>query len=299
VHQPGQRVHLTRRGVLTLSGAGLLAAGGLAFGADRVVSDLIGTAKTEVDNLTGEGGPGANVSGTFYSHYRNREVGYTVGYPAGFSTHASLPLTVFFHGFRGTHEHCLAGYSPSSAVSVKVDGRRLTPMALVTVDGGNGYWHPHPGDDPMGMVMHELIPMMRARGLGGDKGTATMGISMGGYGALAFAEHYPTAFRAVAAISPAIFVTYQWVHYVNPGAYWSAQDFARYDAVTHAAALRDIPVRVASGAQDPFHPWVVEFAERLPRTDPVVYPPGAHTGSFFYSQIVPSVAFLSAHLREA
>ena len=26
-------------------------------------------------------------------------------------------------------------------------------MALVTADGGNGYWNPHPGDDPMAMVM--------------------------------------------------------------------------------------------------------------------------------------------------
>lgn len=236
---------------------------------------------------------GTNVSGEFYSRFRQRRVGYTVGYPAGHGPGSALPLIVFLHGFHGTHWHSLPGYSPSSAVSTP----GVRPMALVTVDGGNGYWHPHPGDDPMGMVMHELIPKMQRQGLGTPElGLATMGISMGGYGAIAFAEHFPTTFRAVAAISPAIFVTYEWVHYVNPGAYWSAADFARYDAVTHAAALAHTPVRVASGSHDPFHPWVEEFADRLPPSDPVVFPPGAHTGSFFQTQIAPSVRFISRWL---
>ena len=41
--------------------------------------------------------------------------------------------------------------TPARAVSLLVDGEPLTPMALVTVDGGGGYWHPHPGDDPHGL----------------------------------------------------------------------------------------------------------------------------------------------------
>ena len=116
----------------------------------------------------------------------------------------------------------------------------------------------------MGMVMNELIPRMQRRGLGvRARQIGVMGISMGGYGAIAFAEHYPTHFSVVAAISPAIFVTYEHVKYVNPGAYWSAHDFARYDAVTHAASLRQIPLRVASGLSDPFHPWVQDFESKL------------------------------------
>lgn len=222
--------------------------------------------------------------------------GYTLGYPAGHGPGSRLPLIVFFHGFTGTHWDCLAGYSPASAVS-GTGATTDNPVALVTVDGGNGYWHPHPGDDPMGMVVHELIPMMKVRGLGAHgHHIAAMGISMGGYGAIAFGEHYPGLFRAVAAISPAIFVTYEWVHYVNPGAYWSASDFARYDAVTHASLLRQTPVRVASGADDPFHPWVEEFVAELPGDDVAVFPPGAHTGSFFRSQIEPSVRFISGHI---
>lgn len=240
---------------------------------------------------------GSNVSGTFYSHFRKRTVGYSVGYPDGHGPGSRLPLIVFLHGFRGTHEHCLAGYSPAEAVSIKSNGQALTPMALVTVDGGDGYWHPHPHDDPMGMVLHELIPMMQKRGLGVQPHRiATMGISMGGYGAIAFGEHFPRLFTAVAAISPAIFATFNWVHYVNPGAYWGLTDFAKYDVITHAGALRATPVRVASGDRDPFHPWIEQFVARLKPSDSVSFPPGEHNGAFFHSQIAPSVRFLSEHL---
>jgi predicted esterase len=240
---------------------------------------------------------GVNVSGVFASRYRGCEVGYTVGYPNGHAPGSRLPLVIFLHGFGGSHTRALSGMTPAQAVSLRPGGTTLTPMALVTVDGGGGYWHPHPGDDPMGMVIHELIPMLQARGLGvPPHRIATMGISMGGYGAIIFAEHYPQLFCAVAAISPAIFTTYAWVHYVNPGAYWSAADFARYDALTHVGTLGDIPVRVASGNHDPFHPWVEEFVALLPPGDPVIFPPGGHDGGFFSAQEPPSLAFLSRYL---
>jgi S-formylglutathione hydrolase FrmB len=239
---------------------------------------------------------GVNVDGSFFSRYRRTQVGYTIGYPAGHGPGSVLPLIVMLHGFGGDHTNAMAGITPAHAVSLLVNGEALAPMAMVTVDGGGGYWHPHPGDDPMGMVVHELIPMLQDRGLGVAPHTiASMGISMGGYGAIAFAENYPRIFRAVAAISPAIFTTYAWVHYVNPGAYWSAADFARYDAITHAGALRGTPIRVASGTRDPFHPWVEELASVLPRDAVVRFPPGGHTEGFFLSQEPLSLVFLARH----
>ena len=239
-----------------------------------------------------------DVSGSFYSRYRRTQVGYTVGYPAGHGPGTQLPLIVMLHGYGGNHTNALSGMTPARAVSLLVDGQPLTPMALVTVDGGGGYWHPHPGDDPMGMVVHELIPMMQRRGLGvAPHKIASMGISMGGYGAIAFAENYPEIFRAVAAVSPAIFTTYGWVHYVNPGAYRSAADFDRYDAITHTGALRGIPIRIASGESDPFHPWVEELAAALLPGAVVRFPPGGHNGSFFLSQEPPSLLFLSRYLE--
>ncbi len=118
---------------------------------------------------------------------------------------------------------------------------------------------------------------------------------MGGYGAIVVAERYPALVRAVAAISPAIWTTYAEARGANPGAYSSARDFAAYDAVTHAAALAGIPVRLASGLDDPFQPGVRAMAAALGHatTD---FSPGCHSGPFFLAQEPPSLAFLSDHL---
>jgi enterochelin esterase-like enzyme len=100
--------------------------------------------------------PGLSTSGTFYSRARNRTVGYTIAYPPGHGEGSSLPLVVMLHGFGGNHLNALAGMSPAQAMALHVDGSELPPMAMVTVDGGGGYWNPHPGDNPMAMVVDEL-----------------------------------------------------------------------------------------------------------------------------------------------
>jgi hypothetical protein len=55
-------------------------------------------------------------------------------------------------------------------------------------------------------------------------------------------------------------------------------------------------VRIASGADDPFHPGVVALAHALPKPALVEIPPGCHDGSFFASQQHPSLAFLAHQL---
>ena len=171
------------------------------------------------------------------------------------------------------------------------------PMALVTVDGGGGYWNPHPGDDPMAMVVHELIPRCQRLGLGRPpRRVAVMGISMGGYGALLLAERYPAVFAAVAAVSPAVWTSYPQARQANPGAFASAAAFAADDVITHAAALGRRPVRIASGHDDPFYPGVQALARALPAGAVVAFGPGCHDGSFFVAQEPPSLAFLASHL---
>jgi pimeloyl-ACP methyl ester carboxylesterase len=170
-------------------------------------------------------------------------------------------------------------------------------MAMVTVDGGNGYWNPHPGDDPMAMVIGELIPLCQHLGLGRPpRRIATMGISMGGYGAVLVAEKYPHLIAAVAAISPAIWTSYPQARGANAGAYASAAAFAADDAVTHAPALARVPVRVAAGYDDPFYPGVQALARALPAGAVVDLAKGCHTGPFFAAQQPPSLAFLARHL---
>jgi enterochelin esterase-like enzyme len=240
---------------------------------------------------------GPAISGTFYSDARRRDVGYTLAFPPGHGTGSGLPLVVALHGFGGNHTNSLAGMSPQQAVAMTINGSPLPPMALVTVDGGGGYWNPHPEDDPMTMVMEELIPRCQAHGPGRPPHRiGTMGISMGGYGALLVGEKFPPIIRAVAAISPAIWTSYDQAHAANAGAYVSAADFAACDAVTHASALSETPVRVASGADDPFHPGVKALASALSSSAIIDITRGCHTDPFFISQQPPSLAFLSEHL---
>jgi enterochelin esterase-like enzyme len=236
-------------------------------------------------------------SATFYSAARNRTVGYTIAYPPGHRPGDELPLVIMLHGYGGNHADALVGMSPAQALSVKVGGRPLAPMAMATVDGGNGYWTAHPGDDPMAMVIDELIPLCRRLGLGrSPQPIGTMGISMGGYGALLLAERHPDLISAVAAISPAIWTSYPQARAANPTAYASAAAFAANDAVTHAAALARHPVRIASGYDDPFYPGVQVLVRALPPGAVVDFASGCHTNPFFVTQEPPSLAFLAAHL---
>jgi pimeloyl-ACP methyl ester carboxylesterase len=242
--------------------------------------------------------PGPSLSGTFYSRARNRPVGYTIAYPPGHQHGSELPLIIALHAYGGNHARVLAGgLSAARGLAVRAGGHPLAPMALAAADGGGLYWNPHPGDDPMAMVMDELIPMCQRLGLGtGKRRIGTLGISMGGYGAILLAERYPEVFRAAAAISPAIWTSYDQARAVNPGAYVSAAAFRAADAVTHAAALDDVAVRVASGLSDPFHPGVEALVSRLPPGAVVDISKGCHTGPFFSAQVPPSLTFLGRYL---
>jgi pimeloyl-ACP methyl ester carboxylesterase len=285
-----------------------------AAGAELVSRGVL-PGRTELEKLDGacsapappmpHGAPGPSLSGTFRSAARRRAVGYTIAYPPGHHPGDELPLVVMLHGYGASHADALAGMSPAQALALRPGGRPLPPVAMVTADGGNGYWNPHPGDDPMAMVINELIPRCQRLGLGSGAGPAAgsaprriaaMGISMGGYGALLLAEKYPGLFAAVAAISPAIWTSYPQARAANPDAYASAAAFAAADAVTHAAALRGRPVRIASGYADPFLPGVQALDRVLPAGAAVSFGPGCHDGSFFAAQQPPSLAFLAARL---
>jgi enterochelin esterase-like enzyme len=298
---------VTRRRVLTLGlipAAAVVAAGVTGV---ELVSHGVLPGKAALDSLDGAcsvpaprlaySRPGPSFSGTFYSAARRRSVGYTIAYPPGHQAGDQLPLVVMLHGYGASHLNALSGMSPAQALAVKADGRPLAPVAMVTVDGGNGFWTAHPGDNPMAMVIGELIPLCQRRSLGRPPHRiATMGISMGGYGALLLAEKYPRLISAVAAISPAIWTSYDQAKAADRGAYASAAAFSANDTITHAAALAGIPVRVATGYDDPFYPGVQVLARSLPAGAVLDFAPGCHTDPFFLEQQPPSLAFLASHL---
>jgi enterochelin esterase-like enzyme len=261
------------------------------------LDQLDGACAVPAADLAGYAPPGPQHSGTFYSAARQTSVGYTIAYPPGRRQGDRLPLVIALHGFGGNHADALSGLSPAQAVALKPGGTLLPPMALVTADGGGGYWNPHPGDNPQAMLVDELIPLCQRAGLGaGTRKIGVLGISMGGYGAILLAEKYPHLIGAVAAISPAIWTSYAEAKSANAGAYASAAGFAAGDAVTLAGALAGVPVRVATGYGDPFYPGVHALASALPESAEVYFGGGCHTGPFFNSQELPSLAFLARHL---
>ena len=244
--------------------------------------------------------PGPSRTGRFFSEARGREVGYTIAYPPGHSPGSKLPLGVVLHAFGGNHASTLGGLSLAGALAGRRHGVPLPPIALVQADGGGLYWNAHPRDDPMAMLTDELIPMCQRLGLGrSQRSIGAIGISMGGCGALLLAEKHPHLIAAVAAISPAVWTSYAEAHSANANAYASAADFASDDVVTHASALAGVPVRIASGSDDPFHPGVVALAKALPSTATVEINQGCHDGSSFASQQHASLTFLTQHLTSA
>lgn len=290
----------TRRRVLAagLGGAAAIIAGGL----ELVDHDVL-PGKHILDAVDGACSvptppetfrrPGETLTGRFYSRARRREVGYTIAYPPGYPRGSQLPLGLYLHADGGSDTSPLGGLPLARALA----GTGLPAIALAAADGGNLYWHPHPGDDPMGMMIDEIIPMCQRLGLGtGPDQIGTIGISMGGYGAILFAEKFPQTIRACAAISPAIWTTYAQAHAANPGAYTNTREFAEYAAVTHTSSLEQTPVRVASGSDDPFHSGVVALIHQLPPDAITEITSGCHDGAFFASQRHASLLFLGQHL---
>jgi pimeloyl-ACP methyl ester carboxylesterase len=258
-----------------------------------LLDELDGACSVKAPNVV-FGELGTTTSGQFFSKARHRPVGYSIGYPVGNPPSDALSLIIMLHGYGANHRNALVNMTPAQAVAIRTNGKAPTPMALVTVDGGNGYWNPHPKDDPMAMVVEELIPLCQRRGLGRAPGTISlMGISMGGYGALAIAERNPGLVSGVAAISPAIWTSYDQARGANAGAFASATAFEEGDVIAHATNLKGVAVRIASGADDPFHPGVAKLAKVLPQPSTVVFSSGCHTDPFFYAQEPPSVHFLS------
>jgi putative esterase len=241
--------------------------------------------------------PGPTVAGSFYSRARNREVAYRIAYPPGHTPGDRLPLVIALYGNGGNVDSNYGGPDLAPALAgVAPNGTPIPPMAFVEADGGSHlYWNPHPGDDPLRMLAEELVPLCRSKRLGIEKVGVT-GISAGGYGSLLLTEKYPDLISACAAISPAIWTSYNQARAVNSAAYANAAAFADADVVTHAASLRGIPLRIAIGNDDPFRPGTIALLPHLPKSADVYLGPGCHTGPFFGQQQLLSLQFLGKHL---
>ena len=214
---------------------------------------------------------------TVRSAARGREVGLWTAVPAGHGDGAGLPVCLVLHGASAT----TADFSRFGL------GRFLTgavaagapPFVLAGADGGRTSWlgdGAGSADDPQAMLADELPRWCRDRGFDSAR-LAAYCWSMGGFGGLRAAELRPGAWRAVAALSPAV---------------------AKGDAVVADAARLD-PARTAlwCGESDAFFPAVQALAAALP-APPVIsaHAPGGHTRQYWNSVTPDAFSFVARAL---
>jgi S-formylglutathione hydrolase FrmB len=278
----------------------------------------------------------------FYSVYRRREVEMVTLVPhgaaslpsshkapatasAGAESGHGLGVVIALHGAGGSAAQ-MAGLVAPAMTSAQVTG-----FAVICVDGGDTYWHARAdGDDPVGMILYEVLPRARASRLA-TRRIGITGLSMGGYGALLMAEQLsappglrsfagtpnmptpplaPAALRgpsgptpavaAVAALSPAIFTTYADAEAADRSSFDSPADFARNNVFDGVDALRRVPTWITCGADDPFQPETSLLLTRLAavtghRVQPGILS-GCHDDAFWGRNMPAGLSFIETHL---
>ncbi|WP_308167272.1 alpha/beta hydrolase-fold protein [Catellatospora tritici] len=206
---------------------------------------------------------------------RGRQVDFYTAVPEGHGDGRGLPVVLVLHGASATAaDFPRFGFGRFLTDAVR---RGIPPFVLAGATGGRLRWEPSGADDPRRMVAEELPAWCDQRGFDVSR-IALWGWSMGGYGVLRTAEVSPTAYRAVAAFSPAV---------------------ARGDSVfADAAKLAGLPVSLWCGRQDGFCPAVRELAGRIPGAK-AAYAEGAHTRRYWNTVTPAAFDFLGHTLSPA
>ena len=221
--------------------------------------------------------PGPTRFGAFPSDRRGRRVGYGIAWPPGSGPGDRLPVCLLLHAAAGDHRAPFERLRMAHHLAQAVGAEGVRPFALAAADGAGSGWRPAPDDDPFGMLLEELLPLLAGLGLwtGADT-VGVLGWSMGGAGALRLAEAAPERLAAVVATSPAV--------------------AAAGEEVAGAARLRGLAVRVDCGETDPFADATRALDARLPEGAEVHLAKGCHDGVFWQRQAPAQLRFLAAAL---
>jgi enterochelin esterase-like enzyme len=288
----------TRRTFL-LGGAGIATAGLVGAGIGIEQGLLPGRPFLQAElGLNGEDGtipdvaPGLVEQGSFVSAARGGvETGWLLIMPPGIPPDG-LPVVVALHGLGASHA-TLTGpeFGIDRFLAAYVEGGG-TPFAIAAAQGGTTYWHPRPnGEDAGRMVTHELLPLVKQRGLDVAR-IGLIGWSMGGYGALRLAGlRGPDHTAAVVASSPAL--------WSDPGeasssGFADAAEYERESIYDNQAELVDIPVRVDIGTGDPYYRDVQDYVDGFPDDALVTstFEPGGHTTGYWRRMLPAQLAYL-------
>jgi len=197
-------------------------------------------------------------------------------------------LLVSLHGHGGVAR---SSFEDGLELQDLVVGSRL---AIVSVDGGVGYWHARAdGSDTGAMVLDDLVPLaLRATGLPAEQPIGLLGWSMGGFGALSLATRLPA--RRVAAVVAESAALWLEPGLTPHGAFDDREDFDRVTPFNHLAALRRLPVRLDCGRGDPFVAANRALATGLP-TARATFDAGTHDMAYWHGHARDQVTWVAQH----
>ncbi len=166
-------------------------------------------------------------------------------------------------------------------------------LALVSVSGGNGYWHARrDGTDSGRLVLEELIPLaLETARMSDDARVGFIGWSMGGYGSLLLAGRLPR--DRVVGVAPMSTALWTSAGGTAPGAFDDAEDYAAHDVFAPARRLPGIPVSIACGTEDPFIGTNRAYVAERPATTRL-FDKGEHDNAYWTSHAPRLIAWLGS-----
>lgn len=237
------------------------------------------------------------IAGTLHSGHVRRPVSYVLAVGDDVDRHTIDRAIYVLPGRSIVAREVFAGLNYGAPFGAVMRANPiLRRTVLVTFDAGESYFHPRAsGEDRLALVTDELPGVVATLTGSRPKREALVGMSMGGYGALLAAEREPARYAAVAVAGPALFPSYEDERNSIGDAFDSPADFARYNVIANAGALRGRAVRIRCGSSDPFAPGVRAFAKACPTAD-VVVEKGCHDDGFWRASALALLKFVAAHL---
>ena len=118
---------------------------------------------------------------------------------------------------------------------------------------------------------------------------------MGGYGALLVAQQRPGLVRSAAALSPAVFPSYDAARSGHAYTFDSAADWERYGLWQHLDQLSSTSVLIDCGNYDPFAPTARELLKLIPHAVGDIGS-GCHDKAFWRRSATRSLRFIASAL---
>ncbi len=265
----------------------VLRAGGLVAGS-YALANLLQPAVSRSEPPPAAAAAPTYLTGSFISAARGGiETNWAITRPPG-QTKTLRPV-IALHGHGGNATAVMDLGIPDGLARVVSAGH--PPFAVVSVDGGDTYWHRRAsGADSGAMVLTELLPMLATQNLDTSR-VAFMGWSMGGYGALLLGARLgPARTAGICAVSPALWTSYLTT---DDGAFDSSADWAA-NTVFGQPALTSIPIRVDCGTDDRFYAASRQFVAQLRRPPSGGFSPGGHDVSYWRRQLPDELTWLAS-----